>query len=371
MNIKHKKINYIAEINLKSKSAYKHQVLKMCDEFSNKGFEINLYIINLNNISFRKLKKNHILKNHFKIIQVFKNINNLNFFLRFIFVLKIFFVLKDKREILYSRSAIFSFIFSIIGLKNFLEIHQPLSGFTKLIFYLFRKKILDKTKFILINKNLNKHFLIKNKNFLISDDGVDLKDFNSKDKIKFRNSCVYTGSLFEGKGIELIKEIAKKIKRFDFYIYGDLKTTSQKCINECRKIKNIKLLGHVEYNKIPKILRSHKIILMPYAKEVYGNHKSANLSNYMSPLKLFDYLAAGRTIIASKNNSYSHILKNDKNSILCNSSNVDEWIKAIKKVSSNKYNWKKIQNNSIKTSKFFSWQIRVNNIIRFINKNFI
>ena len=103
MNIKHKKINYIAEINLKSKSAYKHQVLKMCDEFSNKGFEINLYIINLNNISFRKLKKNHILKNHFKIIQVFKNINNLNFFLRFIFVLKIFFVLKDKREILYSK----------------------------------------------------------------------------------------------------------------------------------------------------------------------------------------------------------------------------------------------------------------------------
>ena len=371
MNIKHKKINYIAEINLKSKSAYKHQVLKMCDEFSKKGFKINLFIINSNNISFKKLKKNHILKNHFTIIQVFKNINNLNFLLRFIFALKIFFILKDKREILYSRSVLSSFIFSILGLKNFLEIHQPLSGFTKLIFYLFRKKILYKTKVIFINKNLNKHFSVKNKNFLISDDGVDLKDFILKDKIKFRNSCVYTGSLFEGKGIELIKEIAKKTKDFDFYVYGDLSTTSQKMINECSKIKNIKLFGHVEYNKIPKILRSHKIILMPYSKAVYGNHKSANLSNYMSPLKLFDYLAAGRIIIASKNNSYSHILKNDKNSILCNSSNVDEWIKAIKKVSSNKYNWKKIQNNSIKTSKFFSWQIRVNNIIRFINKNFI
>ena len=142
-------------------------------------------------------------------------------------------------------------------------------------------------------------------------------------------------------------------------------------INESRKIKNMKLLGHVEYNKIPKILRSHKIILMPYSKVVYGNHKSANLSNYMSPLKLFDYLAAGRIIIASKNNSYSHILKNNKNSIICNSTNVDEWVKAIKKVSSNKYNYKKLQDNSIKTSNFFSWHIRVNSIIRFINKNFI
>ena len=80
MNIKHKKITYIAEINLKSKSAYKHQVLKMCDEFSKKGFKINLYITNSNDISFQKLKKNYILKKHFTIIQVFKNINNLNFF---------------------------------------------------------------------------------------------------------------------------------------------------------------------------------------------------------------------------------------------------------------------------------------------------
>ena len=113
MNIKYKKITYIAEINLKSKSAYKHQVLKMCDEFSKKGFKTNLYIINSSNISFQNLKKNHILKNNFKIIQVFKNVDNLNFFLRFIFAIKIFFILKNKDELFYSRSILSSFIFSI------------------------------------------------------------------------------------------------------------------------------------------------------------------------------------------------------------------------------------------------------------------
>jgi len=371
MNIKHKKITYIAEINLKSKSAYKHQVLKMCDEFSKKGFKTNLYIINSSNISFQNLKKNHILKNNFKIIQVFKNVDNLNFFLRFIFAIKIFFILKNKDELFYSRSILSSFIFSILGLKNILEVHQPTSGFTKFIFYLFRKKIIDKIKFVFINKSLNRHFLLKKKSFLISDDGVDLKDFNFQSKIKFKNTCVYTGSLFEGKGIELIKKIAVKIKNFDFYVYGDLKTASHKTINECRKIKNIKLLGHITYNKIPKILKSHKIILMPYSKVVFGNHKFANLSNYMSPLKLFDYLAAGRVIIASKNNSYAHILKNNKNAILCNSSRVNEWINAINKISSTKYDFKKLQKNSIKTANFFSWHIRVNNIVKFINKNFI
>ena len=38
-------ISYIAEINLNSKSAYKHQVLKMCDAFSQKGFKVKLFII--------------------------------------------------------------------------------------------------------------------------------------------------------------------------------------------------------------------------------------------------------------------------------------------------------------------------------------
>ena len=49
MKIK-KKISYIAEINLDSKSAYKHQVLKMCDAFSQQDFEVTLYVINSNNV---------------------------------------------------------------------------------------------------------------------------------------------------------------------------------------------------------------------------------------------------------------------------------------------------------------------------------
>lgn len=371
MSIKHKKISYIAEINLESKSAYKHQVLKMCDAFSKKGFSTTLYLINSNNINFKSLKKKHILKSKFKIVQIFKNTNSLNFFLRVIFSIKLFFTLRNKKELLYFRSVLSGFIFAILGYKCTLEIHQPLSGLTKTLYILFKKSILKNSKFIFINKNLNKYFSLKKNLFIIADDGVDLKDFELKNKIKFINSCVYTGSLFKGKGIELIIKIAKKIKKFNFYVYGDLRTASNSVIDDCRNLKNIKLLGHVSYNKIPKILKSHKIILMPYSKEVFGNHKYANLSSYMSPLKLFDYLAAGRVIIASKNKSYAHILKNNTNSLLCSSLEVNDWIRAISRISSNRFNFIKFQKNSLKTAKLFSWQSRASNIIRFIDKNYI
>ena len=367
MNIKNKKISYIAEINLKSKSAYKQQVLKMCDAFSQKGFAVTLYVINSNNLSFNELKKKYLLKSKFKIKKIFNKFDKLNFLLRIIFSIKLLLILKNKSELIFSRSILLSIILSINNIKSVLEVHQPLSGLTNILFIFYKKKILLNTKFILINKNINKYLNLKKKFYIVADDGVDLKDFNIKNKIKYKNSCVYTGSLFKGKGIEIILKLAEKIRKINFYIYGETRTASKDILKKCKDLKNIKVFGHVNYNRIPEILKSHKIIIMPYSKVVYGNYKNMNIADFMSPLKLFDYLAAGRIILASQSNSYSHILKNKKNSLICNPLNINDWINAINLVISKKINLMKLQQNSKKTANLYSWDERINKIMKFIN----
>jgi len=371
MNIKNKKISYIAEINLKSKSAYKQQVLKMCDAFSQKGFAVTLYVVNSNNSSFNELKKKYLLKSKFKIKKIFNKLDKLNFFLRLIFSIKLLLILKNKSELIFSRSVLLSIILSINNIKSVLEVHQPLSGFTNILFKFLKKKILLYTKFILINKNINKFLKLRKNLYLVADDGVDLKDFTNKTKVKYENTCVYTGSLFKGKGIEIILGLAENVKKINFYIYGDTKTASKEVIEKFEQLKNIKIFGHVDYNKIPNILKSHRIILMPYSKIVFGNHKNMNIARFMSPLKLFDYLAAERIILASKNISYSHILQNKKNAMLCNPSNLNDWVKAINLVFSKKLNLAKLQYNSKKTAKLYSWDNRINKIMKFINQNYI
>ena len=281
MNIKHKKINYIAEINLNSKSAYKHQVLKMCDAFSETGYDVTLFVINKNKINFKTLKKKCILKSNFKIKQVYNNILKLNFFLRVWFAFKILYNIRNTKAHIYSRSVLTSILLSIFGFKNNLEIHQPNSGFTYFLFNLLKlKKFSKNIKYILIHKNLNKIFSLNKNSFLVAEDAVDLSDFKKKIKVKHPNACVYTGSLFPGKGIELIIQIAKKIKNLKFHIYGDLNTASSKIIDQCKNINNIKFFGYVDYFKIPKILKSYKIILMPYSNKVYGNHKNYKSCKY-------------------------------------------------------------------------------------------
>ena len=51
----------------------------------------------------------------------------------------------------------------------------------------------------------------------------------------------------------------------------------------------------------------------------------------MSPLKMFDYLAAGKIILASNLNVYSHILKNNYNCYLTEKNEEKYWIELIQK----------------------------------------
>lgn len=370
MLIKNKKLSYIAEINLCSTSAYKHQVLKMCDAFSELGLKVTLYIISNSNISFHEIKKKHLLKNRFKIEPLFEKKKNLNFILRMIFFLKLLNKKKIKDSIVYSRSVLISIFFSIIFKKNFLEIHQENYGLTKLIFEIFKKNILKKINFIFITKNLNRVFCLPSHKFLVAEDGVDIRDFNFK-KLKknyeLRNSCVYTGSLHKGKGFEFIYKLAKINKNIKFFVYGDTNTANKKVLHMAKKLKNLYIMGHVNYCEIPRILSNYSVILMPYEKKVFGNHKSANLANFMSPLKMFDYLASKKIIISSRNQNIERILRNNYNSLICNKHVANEWNKKIIYAMNNKKLKKILGRNSYRTAKQFTWRFRAIKILNFIN----
>ena len=107
---------------------------------------------------------------------------------------------------------------------------------------------------------------------------------------------------------------------------------------------------------------------MPYEKKVGVLISNIDVSDYISPLKLFDYLASGSTIIASRKKAYSHILKHKFNCFLTQSNDIQEWVKTIEKVLSMPSYIKSIQKNSIQTALKYSWSKRVEKIIKFKKK---
>ena len=102
-----------------------------------------------------------------------------------------------------------------------------------LCFYLKKKKL----NLILINKSLVNELKLIGINFIILDDGADFLNFRFNQNIKYKkNTCIYIGSFFEGKGIEIIKKLAKMMPDIKFDLYGDLKTIKSKFNFHCYQI---------------------------------------------------------------------------------------------------------------------------------------
>jgi len=179
------------------------------------------------------------------------------------------------------------------------------------------KKIfkLSKSKYfrgvVIISKQLKESHLkegIPEEKIIILEDTVDIGKYNSvidnkkkiREKLKLplnKNIVMYTGNLKEGRGLEIIIEAAKVLKDGDyaFYIIGGSKKEiyNWRSVINKQKIKaDITFLGFKENNLIPFYLKSADILLAPYSRE-------CSTVRWMSPLKLFEYMASKIPIIAS------------------------------------------------------------------------
>jgi len=355
------KITYIAETSLSNKSAYTHHVLKMCDAFCKKA-DVQLIIPYVgNNLNLKKLKKNFLLTAKKNIlIKPILYCKIENFLHRILFGYKSATYTKySNSELIISRSLISSFFLCFFKINHFLEIHSEFRGFTKFLMIYFNyinSPYILKT--IIISRALSKKFTTLNKKkILILHDAVDTRNFNYKKRRNKIKSVTYVGSFHKGKGVELILKLAEKFKKLKFNIYGDpLKNTYE-------ITRNVKIHGYINYNKVPDVLVNSNLLLLPSADIQYGRSTSVNITNYNSPLKMFDYLAAGKIIVSSKRDGICEILKHNYNSIIVDRYNLKDWEKSINEILSNKYNLTKLRSNSITTAKKFTWDKRVDIIL--------
>ena len=140
-----KKIIYIAEFSLPNMSAYAVHVLKMCDNFC-KYADVELIIPHKkSSYIFKKIKKEYLLKENFKITSLFSSKKRPSLFNRIYFSLKINNYLNfNNYNMIISRSIISSLMLAFLGKKNILEIHSEMTGPTKYLFKISKLYVIVK-----------------------------------------------------------------------------------------------------------------------------------------------------------------------------------------------------------------------------------
>jgi glycosyltransferase involved in cell wall biosynthesis len=137
----------------------------------------------------------------------------------------------------------------------------------------------------------------------------------------------YTGSLYAGRGIELILALAHRLPEMHFLIAGGRDDEVARVRQQAADLNNLTLIGFVPNAELPRYQAASDVLLAPYQQQVSAS-SGGDIAAFLSPMKLFEYLASGRPILAGQLPVLREVL-NDQNAILLPGDDADAWATAL------------------------------------------
>jgi len=148
-----------------------------------------------------------------------------------------------------------------------------------------------------------------------------------------RWDCVagYFGHLYAGRGLEIIEAMAAALPASLFLVYGgnDADVEARRAAN---KLPNLRYMGYVPHAMAQIAMRSIDVLLMPYQASVSIGVAGHDTARWMSPVKMFEYMATGVPVISSDLPVLREVLHDGRNALLVAPADVNGWIAALERL---------------------------------------
>lgn len=367
------KITYIINARIPTEKAHGIQIMKMCEAFANNGHEVELVVPQRSNNLTENPFEYYVIKNKFKITKLWclsvLSWGQIGYWLQSItFAERSAWYLLNKKGIFYTRDELLAVYLKLFGKNVVWETHTNKSNF----FIIFIKIL--KIQVISITQGL-KDFYMKNgvdgKKILVAPDAVDAEQFDinismdeARTKLnlpKDKKIILYSGHLYDWKGAHILAQAAKLLPdAIKVAFVGGTDKDIQDFKTRFGATPNILILGKKPYEEMPLYLKAADILTLP-------NSPVNDISSlYTSPMKLFEYMAAHRAIIASNLPSIREVLESERNAILVEPDEPKLLAEGIKRIISDQALDKKIRDEAYKDSKLYTWLNRAHSIVSFI-----
>jgi len=171
----------------------------------------------------------------------------------------------------------------------------------------------------------------------------------------------YIGSFYPGRGIELILEMASRCADVDFHLVGASNDDIARLSKDL--CPNVKLVGFVPPSESYKYMNASDILLAPYQRKVAVAGNQGNTSGYMSPLKIFEYMASGKPIVASDLPVLREVLEPELNCLLVAPDDTKAWVNALERLRNSKLRERLGVNARAQFLKRHTWERRAEDVI--------
>lgn len=383
---------YVANARIPTEKAHGLQIMKMCEAFTANGAEVEL-VIPLRFQTSRMLRKIRNVWKYYGISTTFRvmklpciDLLWLDPYLRwlpfhvpflvqsasFAFFATLYCLFNSSR-VYYTRDRYFVFLFSSLKFWHGKKIYYEAHDAGMLEKWWMKKDVID--GLIVITGTLRETYLrhgVPERKILVAPDAVDLRVFSSAESKKEvrrelgipldKKVISYTGHLYPWKGAHILVRAAKLLPAtFVFYMVGgteeDLRQFREFLAQEDNP--NVVAVGHVPPLDVPKYLAASDVLVLPNVDE--------ERSRYTSPLKLFEYMASGKPIVASGLPSIREVLS-DEEAILIPAGDLRSLAEGIQRAIDDQELAHRIAEKARQKVQEYTWEKRAEKILGFIRE---
>jgi glycosyltransferase involved in cell wall biosynthesis len=167
---------------------------------------------------------------------------------------------------------------------------------------------------------------------VVAHDGADLKPppAHPVPRPDPSRPCIgYAGHLYPGKGMERIAELAMLRPNIDFLVVGGRPEDVTHWKEATKNSANLHFRGMVPHIEVAAHLAACDLVLAPYAARVQVSDGATDVARWMSPLKIFEYMALGHAIVATDLPVIEEILADGITAALCPAGDTAAWAPRI------------------------------------------
>jgi glycosyltransferase involved in cell wall biosynthesis len=353
---------YLADFEIPSRTASSVNVMRMCRAFAKVGCEVILIVP----------KGREAIEDVYAFYDV-----SPDFAIRFIrlprmpgrnFIygcLCFFYLLRFKPDIVYSRSVWALFLNNFFW-RGILELHAPVWKYGRLYAIMFsmmlkRHKLL---RVVVISNRLKEiqQSRYPSVKYLVAHDGADSGHTAANCKIESLSgfNVGYAGSIYKGRGIEYILQIAKGLPEIVFHIFGGNKEDLDQGLFKDIP-SNVIFHGYMPPFKVSSCLKPMNVLLAPYQANT-TTVGGTNSADFMSPLKIFEYMSLKKPIIASDLPALREIL-DETCAVLVPPSDIIKWQEAIVSMKNSSFASKLGSEAFKRFVDNYTWEKRANRVL--------
>jgi glycosyltransferase involved in cell wall biosynthesis len=306
------RIAVLAASRIPSRTANSIQVMQVCQSMAELGHEVRLLVPGTGQVEWPDLAEHYALRRRFDI----RWIPSLAVLRRYDFCWKA--VLIARRwgaEVVYAFALPAAAMAARRGNRVVLELHELPSGRLGPAWLRMFLRGRGRRRLVCISRGLQRAVQegypadAARVETTVLPMGVDLERYRSLPApaearrrlgLAPRPTAMYTGHLYRGRGISLLLEVAGRVPRTEMVCVGGEEEAVRFWREQAARAgrRNIHFVGHVPQAAVAMYQAAGDVLLMPYERVVAGS-SGGDTAGVASPMKMFEYLAAARPILAA------------------------------------------------------------------------